>query len=558
MPFLDHTIDDVTLDDDVTISTDPDYPSATLKRDGSVLAWNPSIPFVSSGILTFPEFNGWALRLPPYTFEQDVEFEHEYLIEDGQFANWFDWTSTDVGVTLSESLDYRTYGVEMRVTKDATTDTARVFKTVAWDLLESDTLEFHVYIPSNALALSVELHDSDGDSAVYEVFSPLTDNWNVVLVEVDKPTSTVGTFDETKVVLVYIQVTFPAAVTASFHIGNSWFNRTAHVGGEVLWQVSLDNGTSWLGWDGTAWVADEWTHPQVIERYISLLNPALYDDHMTWSTRCKLIASTDKTQTPRVYGVVCAVDFDEQFNLENDLKRSIVRFLQDGVIYYRALEAGDGTNQVTLRTKLKDPVVEHVYVGGMRDVNTTTDIFSSQSGTTIVLTTTVATAQKVVIHYKANVTVKISADPFLVDSEVPEIDLVFPTINHDIRHGGALSIYNNRSLGLCWTEPALNYDTFEWEAYCVANDAAKMASMIEMIRRAFDNGFISDATGSFWHVNDMLPSEVASEHYQGLQIRRLESSSTGIRWESLLLTEKKQVRAILPSVRSLPFMRGTE
>jgi len=561
MPFLDHSIRDATVDDDVVISRDlgdSEGQVATLKRVQAALAWNPVDPYEDDGVLTFPEFSGWALQLPPYTFEPAVEFDQEFVVEDEQFANWSDWTPGSAAVTISHSLEYRTYGTEMKVTKDASSITARCYRTVAWNLLESDTLEFHVFIPSNAVTLSVELHDSDGDSARYEVFSPLTDNWNVILVEIDKPTSTTGTFDETKVDTVYIEATFPAAVTASFYVGNSWFNRTASVGGEVLWQVSLDNGTSWLGWDGTAWVTDEWTHHQVIERYISLLVPSDYDDHMTWSTRCKLVASTDNTQTPKAYGVVCAVDFIEQVNLENDLKRSLVRFLRTGDIYYRALEAGDGTNQITLRTKLQSPVVEHVYVGGMQDVDTTTDIFSSQSGAAITTTVVVAGAQKVVVHYKANVTVKISSDPFLVDPEVPEIDLTFPVVNHDIRHGGALSTFTNRSLGLCWVEEAPNYDTFEWEAFCVANDVAKAARMAEMVRRAFDDGFASDATGYVWQVNDMLPSEVASEHHQGLQIKRLQSGSTGIRWIDRQLTQKSQVRALLPSLRALPFMRGVE
>lgn len=555
MPYLDSYVVNATLDTNTVVPTKEKY--ARLQRNQSGSFWSRTDNYQASGVVTFENFAGWALRLPPHTFEPIFEIENKDIRDFSDFGRWSDWTIVAGATDVTYSDEYQVFGEECRVDRDTGVATATVSRTANLYLRSDDVMEFKIRLPSNATGLAVILHSGAG-SARYVEFTPLANDWNLVLIEIDQPTSTSAPWDLTAVDAISVEVTFTGVVASYFAISSAVLDRTAQKGGEIRWQVSLDSGSTWIGWNGVAWAAGVYCHHQWIERRLSLLTPA---SGMQWQVRCRLIPSENLKHTPTVYGIVCGLDFDEHFNTEEDLKRSIQRQIETTDIYLRMMAFGDGSTTVYLRTHFDNPVVTAVYLGGMRTVDTTDDLFTSQGATTsvtdgfrtpLLLDTAVANGSRVVIHYTVKPPVKIAASNLLIDSAVPEVNLVFPSHGNENREGEANDVFVNRSLGYVWTGFSANRETFVWEIYCTANDSMTVGAMEDGIRRDLESGFASDATGFTWFVGDMLPADVESNYGQGLNVRLVKAESIGPRWRDLTMTRIRQVRALLPNVGILP------
>ena len=561
MPFLRFDVPGSTLSDDVIEAKDHGFEAESmvkLRRDQALDAWRFIDKYVPEGILTFKTFTGWALDLPPLTFEPNIAFDRTDVRQDAGFGDWQKWATVSGVTDISDSEDMLTFGKETKVDRDTAFASTTVEQAAPasgpFAFLSSDTAEFRVWLPSNASGLTVILDCGVGNSLEYDVFEPLADDWNLVRIEMDQPSVSTGAPDLTLVDNIMVEVTFGDSIDSAFYVSSMEVDRTSQKGGEVRWELSFDEGASWFGWEPVtqAWTVDTWCHSQWVERYMSLLDPADYNTEMSLSVRCKLVPSEDLKQTPFVSDVVCGIDFDSYLHWENDIKRSTLRHIETIEIFVRAVEECDGTNQVTLRSHFNSPTVEAVYEGGMRTVNTTADIFLSQSGNTVTMDTTVPDGDRVVIHHKVSPPVKISADRFLVDGAVPEINLSFPSLENDVRHSMTPESFTNRSLGLVYTGRGINYQTVEFDVYCTGNNPMIVADMVDAVRESFLEGFISGGTGFTMNVNDMLPAELSSDQKKGLHARRINSEITAVRWEDLQLTEEQQVRSILPRPVLLP------
>jgi hypothetical protein len=555
MPHLDAEVVNATLSDTV-LTMGEKY--AQLERNSQYDRWAQTDPYKSSGTITFENFSGWALRLPPYTFEPDIQFQNTDTRDNNAFGRWGAWADVVGSIAITHSNEFLgMYGEEVRIDRDTGVATTTVRRTMSHSLRADDVMEFKVYLPADASALSVTLHSGAG-SATYTEATVLTDDWNIVVIEIDQPTSTSAPWDLAAVDAISISVTFTGVVAARFIIASSLLDRTAQTGGEVRWQVSLDSGVTWLGWDGTAWAAGSWTHPHWVERNLSTLVPAT---SMQWQVRCRITPSENMMRTPRVRRIVCGIDFDLQFHAEEDLKRSVIRAIELSTVRLRGLATGDGTVNVTLKSHFTSSTVSAVYLGDFDSMDTTTDLFTSQAAETeihggydvvLTLNTVVASGSAVVIHYTANPSVKISADPNIIEASIPEINIVFPTHNIDERMGVGLERYSNRSLGYAWMGLGSNYESYEWEIYCVGHNSMMMSAMDEAIQRVLDAGITSDATGFTIRAGDILPSDVESERGAGLHVRRIAVESIIARWQDLTLTQVRQVRALLPGIGILP------
>lgn len=563
MPFLEFPVSGAEVDSDVVVGQDRHLGEsglqyAKLKREATLDYWQQSDSYASSGIVTFQNYSGWALKLPPYTFEPDIEFEHEDVRIDDTFGVWSTWSAIAGVDNIVHSETFSTFGTETAVTRDTAVGTTTVSRVVSWALRNDDTIEFRVHLPSNATGLSVTLVDGDGDSATYDEFEVLTDDWNLFLIEVDQPSSTSGTFDEANVDEVQISVTFSGAVETIIYIGSLVLDRTAQIGGEVLWQLSFDDGTTWVGWDGTAWSAGAWCSAHWVERWISKVTPSDYSTEQNLSIRCRLTPSENGKYTPKVYRVVCGLDFDQAFHFETDIKRSMYTAVAASEVYLRGKVVGDGTDEVTLSSHFDSPTVLAVYEGSFLAEETTADIFDSQAGNTITLTGVLALNATAIVHYKANPPVKIAADRFLTTASVPEIDLTFPDVSNDIRHSYTPESFVNRALGYVYTGEGLNFTTMSGDAFCFANDNPTVGALVDAVRNLLKSGFVSDGIGTTLAIDDMLPADIDSDHRQGLHGRRVNFSITGVRWSGLQLTQNRQVRALLTRARPLPKVGYTD
>ena len=554
MPYLDPIVDDATLTDCVQ-PVSSKY--ARLARDTSVGdSWRMTDPFVSSGEIEFENFAGWALRAPPYTFEPDVQFAQTDVIPISRFGLWSDWSAGAGTTTISRSIEGEVYGEELAAARDTGVGTSTISRTMNMDLRANDVMEFRVYLPSNANALSVTLGSGAG-SATYEEFEPLT-GWNLVVIEIDQPTSTSAPWDPTAVDALSVTVGFSDAVAADFLVASAEWDRTAQVGGEVRWQVSLDAGVTWLGWNGTAWVAGVWTHPTWVERRLADLTPATA---MQFMAKCQLAPSVNLMNSPEVRGYVCGLDFDLGLHAEEDMKRSVARAIETSTIYLRALATGDGTTGMTFKSHFTGATVTAVYLGNFDSVDTTDDLFTSQAAETVIpggfqsvltLDTVVVSGDEVVIHYTASPTVKISSDRFVIEASVPEVNLVFPTVDNEQRMSMSTDRFSNRALGYVWSGDSANRENYTWEIYLVGNNSMMISAMHEAIRRLLDDGIASDATGFTIGAGDILPADVESDRRSGLHVRRIAVESIIARWQSLTLTRTRHIRAFLPSFSHLP------
>lgn len=551
MPFLAFNVDEATLSSDVVTTAEINGKSLIkLRKNQSLDYWRWEDKYKSSGIVTYKNLKGWALKIPPRTFEPTVIFAKTDIRNLTKFALHSAWSIVSGATILRDAPVHELYGTEFMVTRDPAIATAIVSRPVTWNLLATDTLEFRLLLPSNATSLSIRL-DSPGATATYTEFSPIANNWNLFLIEVDQPTSTTGVFNSANVTSIRITVGFTGAVATTFYVTDCTLDRTSNVGGEIRWQVSLDEGTTWLGWNGAAWAAGVWTHQHWIERRLALLNPATYYDEMSFRVRARLTPSNNLRQTPYVGEVICGVDLDSAFHVEDDVKRSLRRAVAAAQVYLRAKAEADGTATIDLRSHFSGPVVSGVYEGTFLEEDTTTNLFLSQAGSTVTLTGSVTAGTDLIIHYRVSPPVKIAADRFLIESAVPEIDLAFPTLGNQVRHGVEQESFVNRALGKVYTGGGLNFLQLDLTIFCFANDNTTVAAMVDAMYQAVKNGFTSDGLGITWTLNDMLPGEINSEHNQGLHGRRVNSGVTCIQWRDLQLTEEPQVRGVVPRIRPL-------
>jgi len=552
MPGLDFDTANATLSSCVE-PVDSGWVRLTSASTGD--SWRTPELYSASGTITFENFEGWALRLPPHTFEPLVRFARENVIPISQFGSWTDWAVVAGVTSITESIAGEVYGTELSVARDTGVATSTVSRTMDLDLRANDVMEFRVYLPANADALSIVLHSGAG-SATYVEHEPVS-GWNIVVIEIDQPTSTSAPWTTTAVDAASITVGFDDFVASNFLVASSEWDRTAEVGGEVRWQVSLDDGVTWEGWDGTAWTAGVWCHPTWAERRLADLSPGTA---MQLSVRCQVEPSTNLRYSPEVRGLVCGLDFDTAFHPEEDLKRSVARAIETSTIYLRGLSRGDGSTLVTFKTNFQNSTVTHVYLGDFDSVDTTTDVFSAQSAeteipggwqSTLTLTGVVASGSPVVIHYEANPTVKISADRFVIEAEVPEVNLVFPTVDNEQRHSATRESFRNRALGYVYSGSGANFEDYTWEIYLLGQNSMMISAMHEAIRRLLEAEITSDATGFPIGAGDILPSDVESDRRQGLHVRRIAVESIIGRWQDLTLTREAQVRAVLPSFSRL-------
>jgi len=201
-------------------------------------------------------------------------------------------------------------------------------------------------------------------------------------------------------------------------------------GTSIGYRASIDNGTTWRWFDGSAWQtpgANDWSTLAQIDAGIATLGGRQL------RIRIRLVPDAAQNSTPLITRV--HVFYEAVWGFFEDLKRSLKRLIDTTIVVHLTWSTvpSTATSSIPLVTPWSVIGVDEVY-NTTADPNRLTNIFSSFTpGTpgTIALTTPVPSGNTVEVHFRGRCEVFLAADENLQISVVPAVVVVIPRARED-------------------------------------------------------------------------------------------------------------------------------
>jgi len=201
-------------------------------------------------------------------------------------------------------------------------------------------------------------------------------------------------------------------------------------GTSIGYRASIDNGTTWRWFDGSAWQtpgANDWSTLAQIDAGIATLGGRQL------RVRIRLVPTTAQTSTPAIARV--HIFYEAVWGFFEDLKRSLKRLIDTTIVVHLTWSTipSAATSSIPLVTPWSVIGVDEVY-NTTADPNRLTNIFSSFTpGTpgTVALTTPVPGGNTVEVHFRGRCEVFLAADENLQISVVPAVVVVIPRARED-------------------------------------------------------------------------------------------------------------------------------
>jgi len=210
-------------------------------------------------------------------------------------------------------------------------------------------------------------------------------------------------------------------------------SRADSLTGGVDFQISA-NGSDFLSWDGAAWSVDSarWSTFTEVEENIGLF-PVGYSP--TVAVRMRLQPVGD--ETPMVYRLAFLVEMcsnSTHYGFEEDVERTIKYILDSRIsVPVRDKILANGTTEVPVPSSL--PTISSVT--GVYDVvsdpDLQTNLFSGLSGSTITLTSAVASGTELYVLGEGKPPVKLSGEPEYEEAKIPNIYIENISLSEDLR-----------------------------------------------------------------------------------------------------------------------------
>ena len=324
-------------------------------------------------------------------------------------------------------------------------------------------------------------------------------------------------------------------------------NRSNIYGGSIGYQLSNNNGSTWLYYDGSGWSvagASNWNSEEVVDEYISSFP---IDSSKQLQVRVKLVPGSGGTSTPLIKNVTVYADLD--FDFQDDMLRSMKRWLEQHVWvrtqYFDQIPqplsgttgcsftAPSGASDVLyMQDKKWEEFSEPASVYNLTvDPNRTTNLFSGfvDGGIQMI------SAQQGVIeaNFMARPPVYIAAEEFMQLSSIPSIVLQMTNVKErrDMRWGNdeidwALAKKRaKRNVHRVW------FDT-EFRISCQSDLRAEALRMSDAVNRALTQYqyVTSLAHGDEMAVPYATPLSGSDRVAQGLYVRDYVCTVYGKAW----------------------------
>jgi len=281
--------------------------------------------------------------------------------------------------------------------------------------------------------------------------------------------------------------------------------------GSIGVQLSADAGTTWLYYNGAAWVAAnpavdaQWNTTAVIRTNIATF-PFSNGDTRSVQVRLKLSPNSTGKSTP----VVTDVWFHVEYNYDPivDFYRSLKAFTEATRFDLYELMRADGSGATTIATDFVVDSTKPIAVYNVTDEPARkTNLFSAyNAGTKVVTLTAAQDADDLLrVEYQASAPVFIVADDLFYDSQVPAIEITI-TASNDVAMSGNRATEYNEDTKIARTRNGPRYLAINVSFSLIENDMERSLQMTKEVRRSlFDDPLVSKATAQVWHIGDVSP-----------------------------------------------------
>ena len=317
--------------------------------------------------------------------------------------------------------------------------------------------------------------------------------------------------------------------------------------GEIKYQVSKDDGTTFLYHDGTSWVvATLPTHfntKEEVDEFITDLTP-FPERRIKFNIR--ITPSTDGKFSPLLVNIL--LHYQVRTDFIEDFKRSIKRYLDSNlsVRITDRIEMPATSVTVTLfDTSFSINTVFSVF-------NLTTDpgriinLFSSLAGSTITMTGSQTAGDVIAVNYEGDAPVFLAADEDFQFTQVPAFVVEIPTIieNKELRSGDRKLDRQNSKLIVRERLQRLFNDVTVIVS-CIDKRETGSIRMAQELARVlqYQKSFASEGTGADFTILDFQPLTADDRVSVGLFVKQITITVSGKVFQEDF-TEKKLVKEV--------------
>ena len=314
--------------------------------------------------------------------------------------------------------------------------------------------------------------------------------------------------------------------------------------GEVGFRISSDNGATWHGWDGGAWVAGgPFASRENIDVNIDTLP---IDPSREFKVEVQITPSSDDSYTPTVFRACIFVEME--FDFTEDLERSLAKFCRDRIRVRLRWQGGlTAASSATIPdgAAIHEPVKVYNLTD---DPGRFTNLFSSLAGR--VVNFTGPQTGTVLVEYAGQVPVHIETDEDYQIADRIAIIVRTPTVSEAtvMRDDGSLieKMLGGRNLGWgdhtfarvrsqrTWFDCSVVLSCFSTKPKGGKRDSAVMAdAVVRALERHHDtwkDRFLSRATGDAFQVLDKTPATIGDIVGEKVFIRNVTVNVGGYNW----------------------------
>lgn len=322
-------------------------------------------------------------------------------------------------------------------------------------------------------------------------------------------------------------------------------------GGTLLWQLSGDDGTTFLWHDGAYWVevasdADANTTDEVAEN-IGTFPKSFGRD---FKLKAILQGSTDGKQTPIVTLAELHFEltrYDFTAEIERSLKRKLVEKLSISEI--EAIKALlTTTDTIELRTDYETVIGVDAVYNLTDDPNRANNLlFSFTAPKTVKLLSAQAAGKTIEIQFRVRPRLVLAADPDYTETSLPVIVIETPTIvEQRERRIGDLRVEKNIPLRKARTRAYFVHQAATVLIRCAAPQKMQVARIVDGVSRVFQftRSLPNIASGEVLDVVDFSPITENNLIQQELRERDISLTVVGRAWVAPEFTERPLVEKI--------------
>lgn len=195
--------------------------------------------------------------------------------------------------------------------------------------------------------------------------------------------------------------------------------------GDILFQISLNDGVSYLRWDGLSWVVATTVFNSVTETNAGIPFLPIQD---SLKIKVRLEPNANSKKTPKLYFIRIGCDFSE-FAMSDDIFKSLKKRLESCRYLCHHRAALNNANSLLVPDKYKVLDDSEVFVFDVEnDPNFRDNLLSSFSGQSVILSTSVTSL--VEVRFTSFPTVHISTD-VIKESLLPGVTLQFLDVKQE-------------------------------------------------------------------------------------------------------------------------------